>query len=72
MTCMPRGKSALLMGSSVLACIAVSNLSCAQWQSSVKWQKSQQIDLHHEARKTAVVISHMISTILISEPYIKN
>lgn len=51
MTCMPRGKSALLMSSTVFACIAVLHLSCAQWQNSMKWQKSQQIDLLREARK---------------------
>lgn len=61
MTCRPRGKSALLMGSSVFGCNAVSNLSCVQWQNSMKWQKSQQIDLPHEARKTAIVLLHMIS-----------
>lgn len=36
MTCMPRGKSALLMDSSVFACIAFLNLAFAQWQNSMK------------------------------------
>lgn len=71
MTCMPKGMSALLMGSSVFACIAILSLSCAQWQNSMKWQKSQQIDLPHEAEKTAVIILHVISTIPISESYIR-
>lgn len=66
MTCMPREKSALLMDSSVFACIAFLSLACAQWQNSVKWHKSQQIDLSHEARKTAVILSHVTSIILIS------
>lgn len=72
MTCTPREKSALLMDSSVFACIAFLNLACAQWQNSVKWQKSQQTDLPHEARKTAVILSHVTSVILISESCIKN
>lgn len=72
MTCMPRGKSALLMDSSVFACIAFLNLAFAPWQNSMKWQKSQQIDLPHEAKKTAVILSHVTSIILVSEPCIKN
>ncbi|XP_053787562.1 protein unc-13 homolog B isoform X5 [Vidua chalybeata] len=72
MTCTPREESALQMNSSVFAYLAFLNLACAQWQNSMKWQKSPHIDLPHEARKTAVILSHVTSIILSSESCIKN
>lgn len=38
----------------------------------MKWQKSQHVDLTHEARVTTAILLHVISTILISDLCVKN